>query len=168
MWWLILPGLLIAVLLFVLFAPIVIDLNSEEGFAGIRFGRLAEARLILNEALQVLRIRVGWWKKEVDLFRPVEVKREIAQRKPKQAQKKMQVGKLLRKMKGVLQSFRINRCTISIDTGDMPLNGILFPWFYLLRLWTGKNISISFTGETVVILQAQNSIARMLWAYIKS
>lgn len=170
MWWLLLPGLLIAILLFILFAPIVIDVNSEEGIAGVRFGRLAEARLILNETVQAVRVRIAWWKKEFDLNRPPakRVEREGAGRAARKPKKPVPVGRMLRKIKGVVQSFRLNTCAISVDTGDMALNGILFPWFYLLRLRTGKNISISFTGETVVILQAENSIARMLWAYIKS
>lgn len=168
MWWLILPALLIAVFLFILFAPIVIDVDSEQGVIGIRFSRLAEANLCLNETVQVARVRIAWWKKEYDLTRlPVSSKPKVKREVPAK-RKRMQVRTLLRKIKGVLRSFRLNTCTVSIDTGDMPMNGILFPFFYLLRLRTGKDISISFTGETVVVLQAENSIARMLWAYVKS
>lgn len=172
MWWLLLPGILIAVFIFLLFTPLRFDVNSDLGWIGIRYGRLAEASLLFNEVLQVVRVRMGWWKKEYTLEEmlrrrkpPAAVKPERVQRRPG---KKPDVGRMLRKIRSVLGSFRLTKCDIAIDTGDVQTNAILYPFFYLLKWKTGKNISISFTGETVLVLQAENTLARMLWAYIKS
>lgn len=166
MWWLILPGILITVLMILLFSRIVINVNSEQGFASVRLSRIAQVCIVLNESVHVARIRIAWWEKEFDLFKLSPMKREV--NRQSSSAKKMAVGKMLRKLKGVLMSFKVSTCMVSVNTGDMALNGILFPWFYLLRLRTGRDISISFTGDTLVVLQVENSIARMLWAYIKS
>jgi hypothetical protein len=172
MWWLLIPGFIIAVFLFLLLVPLRFNVNSELGWIGVRYGRLAEASLLFNELMQVIRIRIGWWRREYTLEellrnrRPTVTAERVAQRKKKSPQP--DVKKLLRKMRGVLASFRLTECEVSIDTGDMPTNGLLYPLFYFWKLRSGKNISIAFNGETVVILQAENTIARMLWAYIKS
>jgi len=55
-----------------------------------------------------------------------------------------------------------------LDTGDMPLNGILFPWFYLFSRRVNHDVLINFNNENTIKLKIENSIARMLWAYIKS
>jgi hypothetical protein len=119
----------------------------------------------------VVRVKVAWWRKEFDLFQttkaPTPVKSEKTVKKRK-ARKPMSPGKLLRKVRAILSTFRITRCFITIDTGDMRVNGILYPWVYLLKRRIRKNVSINFWGENVVILEAKNTIARMLWAYIKS
>jgi len=176
LWWIIPVGVVMLLLLYLLFAWFYIEIDSPAGLAGIRFGGIAEASIILNETIQVVRIKIAWWKKEYDLSdaesggavkrREVNASGGRIVRKPKR--KRIPVQKLLRKLKGIIQSFKINKCNISVDTGDMPLNAILYPWFYLVKWRTGKNVSINFVGENVIILQAKNSIARMLWAYIKS
>lgn len=175
MWWWIVPLAFILLLLgYLLFARLVIDIDSTTGLIQFRFDRLVCVNLLLNESAQVLRVRVAWWTKEYPLFEPgkkagPEKPQPAAQKKKvRRRRKRMPAKKMFRKIKAVLLSFRIRTCTVSIDTGNMPLNGILYPWFYLLKCRTGKNIEINFWGENTVILQIENSFARMLWAYIKS
>jgi hypothetical protein len=76
--------------------------------------------------------------------------------------------KFFKKMRLILKSFKIKKCFITIDTGNMPLNGMLFPWIYLLSIYTKKTVMINFSEKNIIILQIENSIARMLWAYFKS
>lgn len=173
MWWLIIPGVLLIVMICLLFAPIVIDIDSTTGWIAVRYGRMAAGALVLNEEELVVRVRALGWKKEYDLMALAGEEKKTKQveraRRPKaDRRRKMDAGKMFRKIRGVLRSFRVERCEISIDTGNMPLNGVLYPWVYLLRLRSGKNISINFSGEETVILRVRNTVARMLWAFIKS
>jgi hypothetical protein len=171
LWWIVPLALFVLLLGYLLFARLFIGIDSTTGHAGMKFGKLAEATVVLNGDVQVVQVKVGWWKKEFDLFRRSE-RAGTAKAKPVRAAKKqgkpVPVKRVLRKIRAVVASFHITRCRISIDTGNMPLNGVLYPWFLLLRRRAGKNISINFWGENTVILEAENSIARMLWAYIKS
>lgn len=73
-----------------------------------------------------------------------------------------------RKMMRVLGSFKINRCEILIDTGNIQLNAFLFPIFYLLQMKTSKNIQINFIGNNKLIIEIENNLARMSWAYLSS
>ncbi len=77
-------------------------------------------------------------------------------------------GKIIRKAIAVIRSFRVQYCELNIDTGNMPLNGILYPLGPILTHKTGSKISINFDGDTIMILKIQNTIARMLWVYLKS
>lgn len=174
LWWIIPVSFLLLLVGYLLFARFFIGIDSTTGFAGIRFSWLADANVVLNESVQVARVRIGWWKKEFDLFRQKTVERETVEPTDRRKIERKQAGagrstrRLVPKIKAVVRSFKINKCSISLDTGDMPLNGILFPWFYLLKWRTGREVSINFVGENKIILEAENTIARMLWAYIKS
>jgi hypothetical protein len=73
-----------------------------------------------------------------------------------------------KKIKAVIKSFKVNKCYVSIDTGNMQLNGILYPLFYWMKVKSQKNIQINFIGETLIVLKIENSLARMSWAYLNS
>lgn len=173
MWWLlIIPGFVVLIVVVMLFTRFVIVVNSEQGYAGIRFGRFCRVVVLLTEEKQALVIKAGWWQKQYILSEIMqqpekEIKQEKVVRKSKR-RTNMAPWKIFRKIRAVLGSFIIMRCDVTIDTGNMPLNGILYPWAYLLGRKLKQNISINFFGGSTVIFEAQNTIARMLWAYIKS
>lgn len=73
-----------------------------------------------------------------------------------------------RKLRGVLRSFKINKCNVLLDTGDQQLNGILYPVFCMMRYYSGKYFEINFMNRNEVVLEIENSIARMGWAYLKA
>lgn len=171
LWWIVPVGVFMLVISYLLFTPFFIGIDSAAGYAEIRFGRLAEFGLVLNETEQTGRLRIAWWKKSFDLFVPPRQAAIRKTEKPAVKAKKrgaMPLDRLLRKVRALLSSFRITKCFITVDTGDMRVNGILYPWVYLLKRRTGKDVSINFWGENVIILEAKNTIARMLWAYVKS
>ena len=68
----------------------------------------------------------------------------------------------------VIRSFKIKKCFVNIDTGDMPLNGLLFPMMYTLSGITGKAFRINFFGKTEIVLTIKNNVFRMLRAYINN
>ena len=109
--------------------------------------------------------------RKIDLLKPKE---QTVQRKKKVKLKVKRKGKRKgkaipwSKVKAVLQSFKWDKCNVSLNTGDMPLNGILFPVVYLIAFLTGKNIRINFLDETSVELKIRNSLAGMSWAFLKS
>lgn len=73
----------------------------------------------------------------------------------------------MKTVKQLIYSFKVNRLSIHIDSGNMALNGLLFPVFYHLGHRIGKDISVNFTGENRIILQIENNIARLAWAFFK-
>lgn len=175
MWWIVsfLFLFLLACLIYLLFIPFRIEADSETGEFRFRFHWLAEGRLVADETGIVLHVRVAWWRKTIDLLAPPkqqkrETGKKAAVKKSRPEKRKASVTETLDLIRAVAKSFRIRHCFISIDTGNMPLNGALYPWFYLLGRYTGHPIRINFQGEEIIQLQVQNTLARILWALFKN
>lgn len=168
MWWIIsIVAVLIALILYLLFAPFFVEIDSNVGLYRFRFHRLANARLVLKDDSLYALVKVAWWQTEYDLLAPGEkkaVKKKPVRTKPA---KRVSPGKIFKRIWRVIKSFRLNKCRIMIDTGNMCANGILYPWFYLLSRRTGKTILINFWNENEITLEIENNIARMAWAFLK-
>jgi hypothetical protein len=154
-----------------MFAPFFLEIDSNSGVLRIRYHWIATADLLVGNNSLYVNLKIGWWKKEYDLLkRRTKIKggtgSTILTGKHKKINSfsSLKSGKI---MKGLLASFHLKKCYIMIDTDDMPLNGILYPWFWLLTNQTKKNVMINFHGENIVILQLENTMARILWAYLK-
>jgi hypothetical protein len=166
---LIIAILLIILLSYILFAPFFLEIDTTNGLYIVRFHHLASIRFSSDECSLWLTLKIAFWKKQFDLLSPPPMKIESAKKK----QRKRKPGsiptkRMLKRIKEVLRSFYLNKCYINLDTGSMPVNGILYPWFYLLGRHTGNTIMINFNGNNEIILQTENSLARMLWAYLRS
>lgn len=167
MWWLLGFIILLSPFAYLLFAPFFIEIDSAMDLYRFRFHRLASVCLLIDDSLYV-DVKFLWWSKKYDLLKRQYAKTEKKVKIKKHPEKKTGHRNIrMNRIWKVIQSFRFNRCFITFDTSDMPLNGILYPWFYMLSWKTGKTIMVNFCGENKVQLEIENSIARMLWAYIK-
>jgi hypothetical protein len=175
MWWIILLSCLMCVIIYFLFASFFIEIDSYAGICRVRFQRLVSAGITMNEGSLFFYLEIAGWRKNIDLLKPGKKKygpdellEKILTPTSKEKEVHRDLWKMWRKGIGAIKSFRLRRCSVQIDTGDMCLNGILYPLFYFLTGYSGKTVMINFKGENEIILQLENSIARLLWAYIKS
>ena len=152
-------------LIYLLYAPFYVEINSLTGLCRMRFHHIASAGLEVKDRSLKLVLKITWWRTEMDLLtkREPRKKKEVS-RKPKNKGWKLSV----RKIRKVLAGFKLNQCSITIDTGNQQINGILLPLFLRLSRVTGKKIQISFHGENEIILQMENNLARIVWAFIIS
>lgn len=164
----ILSFLLFCVLLFcyLLLAPFYLEIDSTSNLLRIRFHQLVVAEIKTSDSSLIMELRVAWWKKKFDLLaenirkeKTVEIKKEM-----KKKSRKISFSKI----KAVIKTFKINKCTVHIDTGSMQTNGILFPVFFWIGKWSRKDININFINENKIILQIENNLARMVRAFIFS
>lgn len=168
MWWIII-AFFILIIAYLIFAKVCIEIDSTVDLYRLSFGKFLIVNIVAsNESIQ-LESNIFGWKRIHDLNSVSKVENNQSVKKNlKKSRNKKSFHAYIKKVRFFITSFNIKKCVILIDTGNMPLNGILFPWFYLLSIYTKKNISINFWGENIIILQIENSIARMLWAYFKS
>jgi len=171
MWWtlLVVFGFLVLVIIYLLFARLVIDLDSDVNIYKLSFGRLMSGRIVWEMDSIWIKLIILGWRKDINVLKPSKPRTKVPAKKPT---KKVNRGKFtspsFKKIFGVINSFRLKKCNISIDTGNMPLNGILYPLFYMLSNKINKKIGINFWGENLLIVRIENTLARMLWAYFKS
>ncbi len=161
---------LLAVLVYLLLAPFYVEINSVKNCIKMRFHRLASAEIFLADDVPILKITIVGWHRDYDIFKIIGEK--IGEKKSVKLIKKAQRNKTIqRKFRmtfkhalKILKSFQIKKCFITVDTGDMPLNGILFPIVYGIKCWSKKDISINFLAETEVVLVIRNTLARTIRA----
>ena len=151
------------VFIYLLFAPFFVEIDSVKRLFRIKFHRLASARLIFDESSILLELKTAGWQKKIDLLEIKEKNKKAVVKNEKKKQTKISFQKFL----AVLKSFRIRKFFLTLDTGDMQMNGILYPLFVLTSISSGKNITINFLDENKLILQIENNLARIIWAYIK-
>jgi hypothetical protein len=68
----------------------------------------------------------------------------------------------------IVKSFKITYLNVNLDTGNYPLNGILYPFFFLLSFFLNKNFSVNFNGKNTIKIIVKNNLARLSWAIISS
>ncbi len=161
-----------AVLCYLLFAPFYVEIDSEQGFFRFRFHELGSVDLRIVDYSLLLHIRVIRWTKDIDLLKTKRTSKDKKKREEKVGKKKGKENQWMKvtpkKIIAVLKSFKINKCDVLIDSGDVQLNGILYPIFYLAGYYSNKNIRINFINENVIRLEIENSVARMSRAYLSS
>jgi hypothetical protein len=146
MWWIFLT--LVLILSYLLFARVLIEIDTTKEIYCLHYGWFFKIKLVIHDNSPIFRIHFFGVKKNIS----IQKRRFMT----------------FRKLVAILKSFKLKKCHISIDTGNMPLNGILFPVFFLIGRYLKKPIGINFIGENSVILHLENTLARILWAYFKS
>lgn len=167
MWWIIITFLVI--ISYLIFAKLFIEIDSTINLYRLSFGGiLALSIVFINDSI-LLELKIFWWKRVYNLNNVfTNERKDVVKTSNINKRKAFSLQKIFKKTVSVLKSFKIKKCFITIDTGNMPLNGILFPWVYLLSIYMKKKVSVNFSGQNIIILQIENSLARMLWAYFKS
>lgn len=167
MWWLMALLLIVLIgVLYLLFAPFYIELNSLTGLYRLRFHRLASLSAKFINSSAVLELKILFWKKPLTFQQTSERKMQPAKHKKSDKIKKRNLR--MQTIVNMLRSFKINTCDISLDTGDVAVNGRLYPLFYLLGFFTRRSIQISFTGQNHIILEIENNLARLTRALVLS
>ena len=171
----ILAAVLISLLLLLLFAPVRLRVNSQERLAELSALLVVKGAVVMEDHTIWLRLRVFGFTRKWDLLKLAAEKREPSKAKKKKSprvggESKKERGNFppLRKIIGVVKSFRVHELVLRIDTGDYALNGFLFPLFYWLSRWSGKTIEINFLDRNELILDVSNTPARALYAFIRS
>ena len=139
MWWMIITFLVI--ISYLIFAKLFIEIDSTINLYRLSFGRILALSIVFIEDPVQLELKMFWWKRSYNLNNAFTNERtDVVKASNANKRKAFSLQNTFKKTSAVLKSFIIKKCFITIDTGDMPLNGILFPWVYLLSIYIKKNI----------------------------
>lgn len=152
-------------LLYLLWAPIYIEVNSLNDLYRIRFHHLMSLSIKNENCNTIFEMKVLFWKKKINFMAPQMKEQNVLQSEINDVTKAQTVE--WNKIKNVLKSFKLNTCYISLDSGNMQLNGVLYPFLYFISTYYKKQIGINFVGNNDVIFEIENNLARIIRAYIK-
>jgi hypothetical protein len=162
---LVIISILFSILIYLLLAPFYIEVNSLNNLYRIRFHRLMSLSIKNNNNVIEFEMKLFFWTRKIN-FSEAKTS-EYKESKPKDNYPTKKNVLDWSKMKNVLKSFKLNSFDISVDTGNMQLNGILYPLVYFISIHYKKQIAINFSGQNYMILEIENNLARIICAYIK-
>ncbi len=153
-----------SVICFLLLTPLVVEVDSVRRKYGIYYRGIAAIDLRWDEGLY-LQLWVLGWRKTIDPFGMRDQKpHEKKPQKPKR--KRVAFSRIRRKLGHVLRSFTVKRFYVNVDTGDYPLNGLLYPLAGALSN-ERRTFHINFNGDVVVRIRIENRLGKILYAIIR-
>lgn len=172
--WLLLSIVIVIVLLLVvmLFAPIVLCLDTDRQQYYVRWLNIARAELVPSPEAWLLRFRIIFWTFSFDLLRPEtwpnssEKKKEKPRHGGRKKRKsRFRLRRIPRRIWRMLQSFHWQENRIDIDTDDVIQNAYLYPLLAMMRT-PHRDWQINYEGRVAIVLRAQNRLFRLLRAFL--
>jgi hypothetical protein len=153
-----------------LWTPLFIEVDSIRGVYRVDWQGIAGVGWSPEADPTVLRLRIFWWRRRIDLATRPDVTPTTPDQKkrtrPKQKGKRRRMP-IFRIVRNVLSSFRVRKGLIWWDTDDFSRNATLYP--LSVYTWSRKiKVIINFEGRNDVVLVLQNSLGRLIWAFGKS
>ena len=159
--------LLFLLIVFLLFTPIRLVIDSEEKKCQIAWWGLGSARVVATPGDLVVRTKALFWQKDFyPLHRDDEKEEKVKKSKIKKADRIKSWRKYFRRGRNIFKSFRIKRWLIDFDTDDFVLNSQLYPICCLL---SGRRtpIRVNYKGEVKIIVEIENRLWRVLGAMLR-
>lgn len=165
---LLLFGLLVALLAWVLIAPLQLQIDTTTGRYQIEWKSIGYGRLITRPTVIAIRLKLLFWQKEWPLQalvggRSKRTERPTDTEKPTRKTKKDRAPRF--NVRALLRTFQLKQLRLHLDTDDFILNSYLFPIFYFL---SGRNrdFKINYEGEASLQMVVENRLYRVLWAML--
>ncbi len=154
--------LLFLSIIYVLLTPIIVCVDTDENQYFIQL------KGILKASLEPMKDEIFRVKLTVLFFNfyvyPLKYRfPKNIDKKVKRTVKKRSIE--FRKILRVLNSFKIKKMLLNIDTGDWTLNAKLYPLFYFSKYGKG-NFRINFQGRNQLVLHIQNRPINIIKSYI--
>lgn len=159
-------------LLLVILLPMRLEVDSEALLVSGSLFPLLIFKVQWQEQQLCIRIRIlgiqftipqSWMKKMS--WSSGKVLRRQFKKKERRRSKKGMPNVSWRRIVAVIRSFQFKYLDLDIDTGDFYYNALLLPVLQPLN-GGNRNLRVNFEGRLLFQMCLQNSIARMLWAFI--
>jgi hypothetical protein len=165
--WYILIAIIVATLLWILFGPVVIFLNTDLDRYFLALPGIFKAAVVPADGLFHIR---GWIFFIPFTYNPILRKKRKRGKRPEKEPAGVRPKKLtggVRMATEMVRSFRIRRLLLDIDTDDFVLNAWLVPLFSFVN-YENIQMRVNFEGTASMHLEMRNRMATMLWIFIKN
>lgn len=167
-------SLLALVFAWLLWAPLRLEIDSVRGVYRLAWVPLAAAEWQPDKGLDVVEIRMLFFRKVLALSQMKSSRSKPAQAKatgrlpaPRPAKpSRLSFAQVRKLVISLLRTFRLRRCRIWWDSDDFVLNAWLFPLAYWLKNEAAA-VYVNFQGRRDLVLLLENRMGRLLWILVK-
>ncbi len=163
---LVIAGLILLAALYLLFRPVhlVIDTSAGQYYAG--WNRWLNVRLTEEEEHWGFRLTMFFYRRFFVLEKMIiqEGKNEEEKKGKKEGKSKGRRFFRFKYVRTALKQVRVKLFYLVVDTDDFVWNAYLFPIMQLIRSTFGMRTYVNFTGNNVLRLHLEASIARVFMA----
>ncbi len=163
MWFAVFLILFFVLVLYVLYTPIVISVDTAKDQYDVQLQGLARVSIEAHEK-ELLRIKLKVFLLHF-YFYPLKKIGSGTKEKAKKRNTKGRKRFSIRKMVSVLRSFKIKRVLVDIDTGDNVLNAKLYLFLGFLNYYAGT-FNVNFEGRNQLVLQLHNRPIHIIRLFI--
>jgi len=162
--WIVIISLLIILLIYLLWMPVIVKIDTDTGEYFIQFKGLAKAS-ILGDEQELIKIKLNVLFMNFDLF-PLRKKfsRKKQLKEPEKKKKKWTVVKGQKAFR-ILRSFKVKKLVLEMDTGDFVLNAKLYSVLFFMNRFNGS-YAINFENRNRLALHLENRPIRIIKSII--
>lgn len=156
--------LLVGMLLYLLFIPVILEVDTIEHEYYLKIGTLAKIMLEShpNKLVQI-RIRAIY---RNFYFYPITSRATKKIAGPKRKHKKRKRSKMkIRTIFKLIRSFKVKKLKVAIDTGDWIVNSKWYPVFYFMNEYAGQ-WAINYEGRNSLQLRLVNRPVYLIKSFI--
>ncbi len=165
MFWIIPIFVLVATLLWLLFGPVIIFVNTKTNKYHLSLPGIFKAAVVPSKGLVQVRVWIFFIPFRFDPFSMK--KKDNKEKKPGRKKKRFRISGGLNMARNLLHAIRIRKLHLDIDTDDVILNARLIPVFSAVN---SRNIRMqaNFEGNASLLLDVRTRLGALLWAFIKT
>ena len=162
-------GLIMVFVLFLLFSPLQLEIDSDKHLFECRMIGLGGVRLLIKNDEILIKLKIPFYQKLIYPLRPKierRVKEKVKKEKSIEKKKTQFSRKWLKKGVQVCRSFKVIDFKLNLDTDNYVLNSYLVPIFFFIDHLTPLKTRINYTGQLQFRLFIENKGYRILKAII--
>ncbi|MBL7112359.1 MAG: hypothetical protein ISS19_10515 [Bacteroidales bacterium] len=156
-------------LLWLLFAPLIIRVDSDNQRYSLSVPGIFKAMVVPDDKLFHIRLWVLFIPFKIDPMRR-RMKKGEEQGRNKRKKRRRDFSKLMKArlmaLKELIRSFTLKKLWLNLDTDDFILNSHLVPVFTTINN-QDVNLTVNYEGEISLFMVLNNRIASLLWIGMK-
>ncbi|MCD4747305.1 MAG: hypothetical protein K8R58_13485 [Bacteroidales bacterium] len=160
---------LLVIISWILFAPLVICINSSKNLYYINLTGICKARFIIKEKTLYLKMKIFFISFMFEPLKFMDKKKIKVKKKKKKKQKKIfikQIYLIIKFVLKIIKCFKIKKLNINIDTHNYYINSLLIPVTYIVNSPNVES-SVNFNGINNVVIILESRTYKILMNLIK-
>lgn len=160
-------GIFSILLGWLLFAPLILQVDTHQNIYVLRWVGLVKASLVPRSDDLLLRLQFPFWQRDFSLItlltQSYKTKKTTTRKASPSRRKSWRFS--WSRFQRLFQSFRVFYFRLDVDTDDYVTNAYLYPVCHALCTPT-RSLTINFQGRNQCAFRIQNTVAKLLAAFI--